>query len=186
MTDYREEIQAFLAGRPMNIPESPHIRKAGLIPFMPENPRRYCVLTPVASKPDLGLPEFQLCKGTRMYCLGSNEWKDMKGEVPDDAPLEPLAATALREAREELGIELDNILYMEPLGDFTFTSATNRKDITMWMMAAEMSSMDHFLPMADIAKFTSERSWLTLAEFEKLGRPDHAHVLKLIDQQLPD
>jgi len=183
MTDEFTLIQAFLSRMDMNLPQAPEIRKAGIIPFMPGKPPRYYVMTPVAAKPDLGLPDFQICKGTRMWKTEST-WQDMRGVVPEDAELESLAATALREGIEEVGLKLENIARMAPLGEYHFTSATNRKEVNLWLFAAEMKYEDNFLPQSAIAATTESCAWLTLEEFKKQGRPDHAHILSLIEERL--
>lgn len=177
MTSTHAEIQAFL--KDFASAGAPEIRKAGIAPFL-RAPLRYYVMTPTAAKPELGLPEFQLCKGTRMYQANCT-WHDMKGHVPEGAPLEDLSATALREGIEELGLKLSNIAQLFTLGDYRFTSATSRMEVVLWMLAAEMKNADDFdAPHAS----TAECAWMTLAEFQKQGRPDHAHILGLIESTL--
>lgn len=182
MTANHEEIQAFLRDHPVPSPEAPSTRKAGIIPFLP-NPLRYQVMVPVASKPDLGLPDFQLCKGTRMM-KKDGRWVDMRGDVPDDVRREPLAHTALREGIEELGIILDNIKRSFPLGEFRFISATSRTEVTLWLMAAEMKDEHEMLSDAHVAKYTTARAWQSLQEFARLGRVDHAHILGLVEEKI--
>ncbi len=179
MTSTHAEIQEFL--KDFASADAPEIRKAGIVPFL-RAPLRYYVMTPTATKPELGLPEFQLCKGTRMY-QAHGAWHDMKGQVPEDVPLEDLAATALREGIEELGLKLANIAELVTLGEYKFTSATSRQDIVLWMLAAEMKNADDF-----VAPHTSTAAcaWMTLAEFKKQGRPDHAHILGLIEKQITE
>jgi len=184
MTLEPTQIQAFLRETAIETHEYPHIRKAGIIPFLPGKPLRYYVMTPVASKPDLGLPEFQLCKGTRMFKSANGIWQDMRAQVPEGAELESLPATALREGEEELGLKPANIARLLALGEYHFTSATNGKEIIMWLLAAEMNDGEDFLPQADIATTTAKCAWLTLAEFRKQGRPDHAHILEQIETRL--
>lgn len=177
MTSTHAEIQAFL--QDFASTDAPEIRKAGIVPFL-RDPLRYYVMTPVAAKPDLGLPEFQLCKGTRMY-YADGVWRDMKGEVPKGVLLEDLAATALREGIEELGVKLSNIIQLLPLGEYHFTSATSRIDVTLWMLAAEVKNANDFsLPHPS----TAACAWMTLSEFQKQGRPDHAHILGLVENRL--
>ncbi len=182
MTDEHTNIQAFLRDYPCEAAALPAIRKAGLVPFM-RHPLRYMMMMPVAEKPDLGLPEFQICKGTRMF-LQNGVWRDMRGDVPEDAVLETLPETALREATEELGLKVDNIAATVALGEYRFTSATNRKEIAMWLLAAEMKEAEDFLPMQQVATSTHARRWFTLAEFRQEGRPDHAHILGLVEERL--
>lgn len=177
MTSERAQIQAFLGD--YSCDTLPEIRKAGIVPFM-RAPMRYYVMTPIAAKPELGLPEFQLCKGTRMY-HHEGTWRDMKGAVPEGVELEALPATALREGMEELGLKLSNIAMLHALGEYRFTSATSRTEITLWMLAAEMKNANDFTtPHAS----TASCAWMTLAEFQKQGRPDHAHILGLIESAL--
>ena len=182
MTVEREQIQAFLHERKLVTASAPAIRKAGLVAFMRE-PLCYYVMTPVANKPDLGLPEFQICKGTRMY-KSDDGWADMRGVVPDGALMETLPETALREGIEELGLKLSNIAALQALGEYSFTSATNRKEVALWLLAAEMQNEADFLPPHAIAASTAERRWMTLAEFRKAGRPDHAHILGLAEERI--
>jgi 8-oxo-dGTP pyrophosphatase MutT (NUDIX family) len=181
MTSEHTKIQAFLRSHSLEVPESPTLRKAGLVPFLTA-PLRYYVMTPVASKPDLGLPDYQLCKGTRMYKCAAG-WKDMRGLVPENAELEPLSYTALREGVEELGLAFENIRKLFVLGEYRFTSATNRKDVDLWMLAAEVKNAFDFLPL-EKTHGTQHRAWLTLAEFKKQGRPDHAHILEQVEERL--
>lgn len=185
MTSPHPEIQAFLTRRPVSSETAPQITKAGIIPFSRSSSGalHYLVMTPVAAKPELGLPEFQLCKGTRMY-LGVQGWCDMRGSVPEGAVLEPLAATALREGIEELGLMLEALQTLYPLGAFQFTSATSRKDLVMWMMAAELHDREAMLPLEAVAQTTASRRWMTLAEFQREGRPDHAHILSLAEEKI--
>ena len=177
MTSTHAEIQAFL--KDFASASAAEIRKAGIVPFL-RAPLRYYVMTPAAAKPELGLPEFQLCKGTRMY-QAHGVWHDMKGHVPDGAPLEDLAATSLREGIEELGLKLSNIAQLVTFGEYRFTSATSRMEVALWMLAAEIKNPDDFgAPHAS----TAECRWMTLSEFHQHGRPDHAHILGLMEKRL--
>ena len=180
----RTQIQAFLEKNPLMVENEPaSISKAGLVPFIKATPMLYYVMTPVAKHPELGMPEFQLCKGTRMWKKG-DEWIDMRGHVPDDVTLEVLAVTALREGVEELGVVLKNIQTLHPLGIHGFSSATTHRVKEMWLLAAEMKQKDNFLPAEMIAEATAECAWMSLTEFRKKGRPDHAHVLEQVEKQL--
>jgi hypothetical protein len=177
------EIHQFLQPFSLDVAELKQQTKAGIIPYLPGSHKRYYVMKPVASKPDLGLPEFQLCKGTRMYKAASG-WADMRGAIPDHSILEPLAATALREGIEELGLVLSNIVGLKSLGEYSFQSATSSKPKTMFLFAAGMKNEYDFLASSAVAATTAERAWLTLEEFKKLGRPDHYHVLSQIEIKL--
>lgn len=183
MTAEHVQIQAFLAQHALEYDDLPTMKKAGIVPFLPGESLRYCVMTPVGNKPELGAPDFQLCKGTRMY-RHENGWRDMRGTIPENVELEPLAVTALREGMEELGLKLSNIERLSVLGEYRFISATNRFEMAMWMLAAKMKNAEDFLPLQDIAKNTATREWLTLAEFEEQGRPDHAHILGQMEKAI--
>lgn len=180
MTVEQLQIQAFLATHSLGAEELPHITKAGIVPFL-RAPLRYYVMTPVAAKPDLGLPDFQICKGTRMFRGDSGVWQDMRGHVPEGVNLEPLPVTSLREGMEELGLKLSNIARLLPLGEYRFTSATNRQEVKLWLCAAELKSADDF---GRVAVSTQSCAWMTLAEFQKQGRPDHAHILGMVEKTL--
>jgi hypothetical protein len=152
--------------------------KAGVVPFL-RNPYRYYLMKPVAKNPELGLPKFQLCKGTRMVKSG-NTWKDMR-DGREAGVKETLAQTALREGIEELGINILNINELYDVGPYGFSSATTGKSKAMWLFAAEMASED--MP-GEVALTTAECAWLTAAEFEVAGREDHRYILSDIEKKL--
>lgn len=137
-------------------------------------------MKPVAKRLDLGEPEFQLCKGTRMY-EKDGAWVDMRGDISNAKIMESLAETALREGVEELGLQLENIETLYDLGLFSFTSASTRKPISLWIFAAAIRSEENFLPLESIANVTTERAFFTLGEFKKAGRADHHYMLGQID-----
>lgn len=188
MTVFLSQIQAFLENNSVEslvyTPESLAIyNKAGIIPFIViGGERRYCVMKPISKQPELGDPEFQLCKGTRMFFAGG-VWQDMKQPLEHDE-MESLEFTALREGVEELGLMIDNIKSLYDMGPFGFTSATTGKQKASWMFAAEIIDESTFLPLAELVETTAERKLVTLAEFEEIGRPDHVFILQHIDSIL--
>jgi len=183
MTDNRTDIQAFLATQLQFSRNDASVSKAGIVPYIEQNGMRlYMAMKPVAKRPDLGEPEFQLCKGTRMFFDGE-AWVDMRGGACSDT-LEPLAETALREGIEELGLRLRNITSLQDAGCHYFTSASSGKPIISWMFLAKLRSADDFLPVENITTITAERQFFTLTAFNKRGRPDHAHMLGVIDNAM--
>ena len=158
--------------------------KAGVIPFLRENPSRYYVMKPRAKLPELGAPPFQICKGTRMQLVPNIGWRDIKEEGMRAPIMESLAETALREGIEELGVRLDNIKALIDIGPFGFSSATTGRSKSMWLFAAEMKNEKDFLPDNSIAETTAERQWMPLSEFTVVGREDHRYILETIQSKL--
>jgi hypothetical protein len=136
-------------------------------------------MKPVSKQPELGEPEFQLCKGTRMF-YENGVWQDMKTTAEKDE-MEDLSYTALREGVEELGLVIESIASLYDMGPFGFTSATSGKKKASWMFVAKMHDNAEWLPLSVIAETTAARETVTLAEFKKIGRPDHVFILEQID-----
>ncbi len=95
-----------LSPHPNPPPAGEGITKAGVVPFL-RDPYRYYLMKPVAKNPAPAAPKFQLCKGTRMMKV-DGKWQDIR-EGEEAGEKETLAATALREGIEELGLRLQNI-----------------------------------------------------------------------------
>lgn len=184
VTDVYAHIQAFLQQQsviPLLAGPAPHPEhyyiKAGVVPFVRDEPEAYLVMKPVPKRPGLGVPAFQLCKGTRQQQVAGQGWRDLRdGELPI-GPRETLAQTALREGIEELGLRLDGIVTLFDVGPYAFYSARSGREILMWLFAAELRGRGHVLPMAEVAPTTAERSWLALEEFRQAGREDHRPIL---------
>lgn len=161
----------------------PFIRRAGL---------DYYFMKPRAMHAELGEPEFQICKGTRMHYINGIGWCDMKEEMSptDNAESEDfretMLETALREGREELGIDFQNIIGIFDMGAYSFTSASTGKTKQMWIFAAEVIDANDFLPIQEIADTTAERRWLSADEFVKVGRADHKSVIADIHAKLTE
>jgi len=159
--------------------------KIGLLPFIRRAGLSYYVMKPKASHEELASPEFQICKGTRMRCDGG-VWRDMKeGEaLQPDTKIEALIETALREGREELGINLSNIICLFEIGAYNFTSASTGCSKQMWMFAAEVIDASDFLPAEEVAETTAQRGWVRAEEFASIGRFDHKPILADIHAKL--
>lgn len=188
MTDIHALIRAFLQERKVEFPFEGGERytKAGVVPFVVDDDGfRFYVMKPRGHIPELGLPTFQVCKGTRMHFQEAFGWRDMK--TPDaSGTKETLLETALREGIEELGLKLDNITTLYDMGGFCFSSATTGKGKKMWLFAVAVESEDDFLRDAEIAVSTAERRWLTAEEFAQFGRADHQYILKEIEKRLQE
>src|SRR5690606_11557652 len=154
----------------------------GLVPFIRAGGGyRYCVMKPVPRHKELGGPAMQLCKGTRMHWRDGQGWCDIREKSTKEARMESLAATAVREGREELGLTLEAIHRLFELGFYDFASARTGHRKEMYMFAAEVSDPGLLLPMENIRATTAERGWLTLAQFEVVGRDDHRYILRDIE-----
>jgi hypothetical protein len=97
---------------------------------------------------------------------------------------ELLSATAIREGIEELGLMLPGLHRLLELGPYGFSSIKTGRSKNMWLFAAEMSSQEEVLPMAEVASTTFERRWMTHAQFAVEGREDHRYILKDIERKL--
>jgi len=158
--------------------------KAGVVPFVRgQGVIRYCLMKPVAKRPGLSPPAFQICKGTRMR-KSDNGWIDMREPSENREGTETLTTTALREGIEELGINLEAITGIFDVGPYRFSSAHTGSDKHMWLYALEMASVDELLPMEHVEKSTAERGWLTADEFAVVGRDDHRYILRDIADKL--
>lgn len=158
--------------------------KAGIVPYIRrDGDYLFYTMKPVPKRPGLGAPLFQLCKGTRMYYTQEEGWRDLQ-EHQEASQKEPLAATALREGIEELGLKLEALSTLLDVGAYSFASTKTGSNRQMWLFAAPMRSVEDVLPMHDVAATTSARSWLTLEEFLRSGRDDHQPILKDIHHKL--
>jgi len=156
--------------------------KAGVVPFIQRKAQlAYYLMKPVAKNPGLDAPKFQLCKGTRMMKVGG-VWVDMPDGMNAEIK-ESLAATALREGIEELGLNLTNIKALFDVGSYGFSSATTGKSKEMWLFAAEMGAEEF---SGEVAPTTAECAWLTLQEFDIAGREDHRYILRDIESRLKE
>jgi 8-oxo-dGTP pyrophosphatase MutT (NUDIX family) len=166
--------------------------KAALVPFIRRAGLDYYFMKPRAAHEELGAPEFQICKGTRMHYINGIGWRDMKEELSPTDNAEPedfretMLETALREGREELGIDFQNIVGIFDMGAYGFTSASTGKIKQMWVFVAEVIDANDFLSAQEIADITAERMWLNVDEFAKIGRADHKPVITDIHAKLTE
>jgi 8-oxo-dGTP pyrophosphatase MutT (NUDIX family) len=94
--------------------------------------------------------------------FGGNEFQIAKGRIEDG---EDTKTAALREAREELGMFLSNIISTEELGVFMGRTT---------VYVAKMKDRSMF---GEPSFETAETAWLTLEQFAHLGRDLHMPVI---------
>lgn len=128
------------------------IYRAGLIPFIQEGEEvRMLFMRP--SKPKYGGDVFQIAKGKQ------EDGEEMK-------------ETALREAREELGLFKGNIEQLEEVGEFLGRTTV----FVAHIQDKEMFGDPHFE--------TGDTKWMTLDEFVKEGRGLHKPVVKAAHRKI--
>jgi 8-oxo-dGTP pyrophosphatase MutT (NUDIX family) len=130
-------------------------RKAGFIPYFNDN-GIIRMMFMVPSDPFYGGPDPQIAKG------GIND-----GEIA--------ISTAMREAREELGLRQSNLKFetLRVVGENVKPEPD--RPYTLMTFAAEVENMTHF----DIPHYeTGEVRWMTLEEFDILGRPCHRKIVR--------
>ena len=133
-------------------------KKAGLIPyFFNEELGVFEYLMMVSSNAAYGGPDPMISKG---------------GQDPGEDTL----TTAIREAREELGLKLENLAERPQL--LTEKSYKNYK-LTVYF--APVHSKRDF---GEFCYETKETRWMTLDDFVKYGREDHLEFVEALDKQL--
>lgn len=160
------------------------ILKIAIIPFVKKLGLEYYFMKPRASKSELELPDFQICKGTRMHYFEGIGWRDIQSGFPIESLRELLVETGLREGIEELGLKLSNINQLFDIGAYNFSSASTGELKQMWVFAAEIVDVEDFLPENEIEEKTAQRAWLSAGEFVKIGRIDHRPIIADIDKKL--
>lgn len=95
---------------------------------------------------------------------GGSDPQIAKGKQEDD---ETLIETAIREAEEELGLKRNNILNIFKIGTFL-----GRTDV----YAAKVCDKEDF---NEYNYETESVMWLTLEEFEELGRELHREIVQI-------
>ncbi|TFG98295.1 NUDIX hydrolase [Candidatus Thorarchaeota archaeon] len=130
----------------MTQPEKKLVYRAGLIPYIiEEGSVRMMFMRP--SDPDFGGDKYQIAKG-----------KIEDGESP--------LVAALREAKEEIGLFVGNVIITEEVGQFmgrTTVFVSKIKDTSMF---------------GEPSFETSETTWMSLDEFLEDGRELHRPVVK--------
>jgi 8-oxo-dGTP pyrophosphatase MutT (NUDIX family) len=124
------------------------IYRAGLIPFYKDQNGDIKMLFMKPSDPEYGGDTFQIAKG--------------KVEEDDASHM----AAALREAKEEIGLFVGNVIYTEEVGVFmgrTSVYVSKIKDPTMF---------------GEPSFETGDTAWMTLSEFLDTGRDLHRPVVQ--------
>lgn len=126
------------------------IYRAGTIPYIVEDGTiKMMFMRP--SDPEYGGDKFQIAKG-----------KVEDGESTMDA--------ALREAKEELGLFVGNVIATEEVGVFMGRTT---------VYVAKVKDRNLF---GDPSFETSDTAWLSLTEFANIGRELHYHVVQAAHQ----
>jgi 8-oxo-dGTP pyrophosphatase MutT (NUDIX family) len=128
------------------------IYRAGTIPYVVED-GQILMMFMKPSNPEFGGSEFQLAKGR------IEEGEDTK-------------TAALREAREELGMFLSNIVHSEELGVF------------MGRTTVYVAKMKDRAMFGEPSFETAETMWLTLEQFKHLGRDLHCAVVMAAEHRI--
>lgn len=128
------------------------IYRAGLIPFVKEDSK----IVMLFMKPSV--PKY-----------GGDVWQVAKGKQEDG---EDIKETALREAREELGLFQGNIKEIESIGEWLGRTT---------VFVAHMDEKDLF---GDPHHETGDVRWMTLEEFLNEGRDLHKPVVKAAHRKI--
>lgn len=162
------------------------ITKCGILPFISaDSPERYqCYLMrPVASKPHLPPPEWQICKGTRLVRLHAGgqdkPWEDMEDGVDYTNKRynkESVLDCAIREGNEEIGLINNNIKKIYNLSLCSFSSASSGKAKWMHLFAVTVVNPECW-GVLDAAT-TAACEWIALENMEAIARKDHFDLIK--------
>lgn len=158
------------------------VTKAALLPYRRRQEGiEICLMQPVGKRKELGDPLYEICKGTRMWRMPDGAWAESKTESrPGNATPEPLEITALREAGEELNLDLDMIIGMRDADVQPFYSTSNpeeRKEMRLYL--AELAAGAEIeAPNPEISG-TERVDWFRLSEVrdDPRIRPDHRAIL---------
>jgi 8-oxo-dGTP pyrophosphatase MutT (NUDIX family) len=124
------------------------VYRAGLIPYYTGADGEIRMLFMKPSDPEYGGDSFQIAKG--------------KVETEDENHM----ATALREAKEEIGLFVGNVLLTEEVGVFMGRTT---------VFVSKIKDPDMF---GEPSFETGDVSWLTLTEFMDIGRDLHKPVVQ--------
>lgn len=152
---------------------------AGVLPIYSDNTGNYTYLTqPVARRPGLGPPLFQLGKGTQMgYAKG--DWVDVApGNLTTYERKEPLEITALREGEEELGLVLNNIAALFSAGCFPFISSSTGEEKWMAVFPLSLHDRGDFKQPDRRHGKSAKAAWLEVARDAARIKPDHLAVIE--------
>jgi 8-oxo-dGTP pyrophosphatase MutT (NUDIX family) len=130
--------------------------KAGMIPYYIDTDGEIKMLFQESSDPDFGGPDPMISKG------GLD-----KGET--------LLECAMREGLEELGLTTDN--YNEPVHMWKSTMYGYELNVFM----CKVKDPD---ALVEPDYETKAVHWLSLSEFEEVGRPDHKFIVRYFDSKI--
>lgn len=128
--------------------------RAGLIPYIKQD-GIIKMLFFIPSDPDYGGDKPQIAKGR----VDKNE--DVK-------------TAALREASEELGLVIDNVINTKLITKELLSGMT-ADNYEFHLYASEIKDLNNFIPYGDE---TLETKWLTMEEFIKDGRESQVELVK--------
>lgn len=165
-----------------------NVIKAGVLPFArgKDGELEFYLYKPAPTEghPD-GPPKFQIAKGTRQM-KGRNEVVDMTQADLSTCPqqaYEPIKQTALREAREEIGLIQTNIRRLFDMGVHGARSATTHDPKSMYIFAAEVKSKNPFWRRPE--NKNNVLQWVKSSELnEDTVRADHLAIIRAIEAQV--
>lgn len=131
----------------MSQPEKKLVYRAGLIPYFVNEGNEIEMMFMRPSDPDFGGDKFQIAKG-----------KVEENEDHDEA--------AIREAKEELGLFIGNVIRTKEVGQFMGRTT---------VYVAKVKDPNAF---GDPHFETSDTKWMTLEQFIETGRDLHKPVVK--------
>lgn len=167
---------------------SDNVIKAGVLPFVRgrDGELEFYLYKPAPTQghPD-GPPKFQIAKGTRQMKRG-NALVDMTHADLSMCPeqvYEPIKQTALREAREEIGLIQTNIRRLFDMGVRGARSATTNDPKSMYIFAAEVKSKAPYWRRPE--NKSNVLQWIKSDELnEDTVRADHLAIIRTIEAQV--
>lgn len=157
--------------------------KSGILPFRydPAGNLEFFFVLPEEKHPGYGPQQFQIAKGSRKV-RDATGWRDMRSTESTDSPgitVESLAAAALREGAEEIGLLESMVTRLIDAGKFAFQS---QKDMAHGGSGAKMlrvflaevrdpAELEASPPTLDPSQ---DRKWLK--PDDPLLRPDHREI----------
>jgi len=169
---------------PFGLDEALHadINKAGVVfTFQHEHSLETLLIKPQPKKRDsLGMPPWQIIKGTRMINLKGGKLKDYHPNDKDykKGDLEPLLVTALREGIEESGLKLENIDSVEPAGLYYFRSASTKEKKSMILYTVTIKDKFHFDWPTPEHPDTAHMQWFSVSHLPEDIRADAKKIIK--------
>ncbi|MCC7260283.1 MAG: hypothetical protein IT567_04550 [Alphaproteobacteria bacterium] len=164
--------------------------KAGILPFRytPERELEFFFVLPEEKHPAFGPQQFQIAKGTRkVFDAGGLRDMGPMESVDTSIAVETLAATALREGAEEIGLHESMVTRLIDAGKFAFQS---QKDMalggsgakTLRIFLAEIRSPADLEASHPTLDHSQDRKWLK-PDDPRL-RPDHREIAQKLAAML--